>query len=138
MPSSRRNFLQGSASAAALVTFGRVEPGTPLRHPEPADPAVKAFERRLLKARPLPLDQIRVTGGPLRNAQDLTAKYLLDLDPDRMMAYYRERAGLARKAEPYAGWDGGGRNLTGHAASAGGSAGCGSTRPTRITSWSRV
>jgi hypothetical protein len=72
MPSSRRNFLQGSASAAALVTFGRVEPGTPLRHPEPADPAVKAFERRLLKARPLPLDQIRVTGGPLRNAQDLT------------------------------------------------------------------
>jgi len=116
MPSSRRNFLQGSASAAALVTFGRLEPGAPLPQPEPADPAVRAFERRLLKARPLPLDQVRVTGGPLRTAQDLTAKYLLELDPDRMMAWYRERAGLARKAEPYGGWDGGGRNLTGHIA----------------------
>ena len=33
-----------------------------------------------------------------------------------MMAYYRVRAGLPQKAEPYAGWDGGGRNLTGHIA----------------------
>jgi DUF1680 family protein len=31
-----------------------------------------------------------------------------------MLAYYRERAGLSPKAEPYGGWDGGGRNLTGH------------------------
>jgi DUF1680 family protein len=31
-----------------------------------------------------------------------------------MLAYYRERAGLTPKAEPYGGWDGGGRNLTGH------------------------
>ncbi len=33
-----------------------------------------------------------------------------------MMAYYRVRAGLPQKAEPYSGWDGGGRNLTGHIA----------------------
>ena len=33
-----------------------------------------------------------------------------------MMAYYRMRAGLPKKAEPYAGWDGDGRNLTGHIA----------------------
>jgi hypothetical protein len=62
------------------------------------------------------LSKVRVTGGPLKAAQDSTAKYLLSLDPDRMMAYYRERAGLPKKAEPYAGWDGGGRNLTGHIA----------------------
>ena len=31
-----------------------------------------------------------------------------------MLAYYRIRAGLPQKAEPYAGWDGGGRNLTAH------------------------
>jgi uncharacterized protein len=57
-----------------------------------------------------------VLGGPLKQAQDLTAKYLLELEPDRMLAYYRVRAGLPQKAEPYAGWDGGGRNLTGHIA----------------------
>jgi DUF1680 family protein len=57
-----------------------------------------------------------VLGGPLKRAQDITAKYLLELEPDRMLAYYRIRAGLPQKAEPYAGWDGRGRNLTGHIA----------------------
>ena len=67
-------------------------------------------------ARPLPLAAVRLTGGPLKKAQDLNAAYLLRLEPDRMMAYYRERAGLKPKAKPYGGWDGGGKNLTGHIA----------------------
>ena len=68
------------------------------------------------RAKPLPLTAVRLTGGPLKVAQDLDAKYLLDLDPDRMLAYFRLRAGLPKNAEPYGGWDGGGRNLTGHIA----------------------
>ena len=67
-------------------------------------------------ARPLPLSAVRITGGPLKHAQDLNAEYLLKLEPDRMLAYYRKRAGLEPKAEPYGGWDGDGRNLTGHVA----------------------
>jgi DUF1680 family protein len=57
-----------------------------------------------------------LTGGPLKHAQELDAAYLLKLEPDRMLAYYRRRAGLEQKAEPYGGWDGDGRNLTGHIA----------------------
>lgn len=67
-------------------------------------------------ARPLPLSAIRVTGGPLKRAQELDAEYLIKLEPDRMLAFYRKRAGLPPKAEPYGGWDGDGRNLTGHIA----------------------
>src|SRR5215470_10065197 len=67
-------------------------------------------------ARPLPLSAVRLTGGPLKHAQDLDAEYLLKLEPDRMLAFYRKRAGLEPKAEPYGGWDGDGRNLTGHIA----------------------
>ena len=67
-------------------------------------------------AQPLPLAAVRVTGGPLKRAQDLNAEYLLKLQPDRMMAFYRKRAGLKPKAEGYGGWDGDGRNLTGHIA----------------------
>jgi DUF1680 family protein len=67
-------------------------------------------------ARPLPLSAVRLTGGPLKRAQDLDADYLLKLEPDRMLAFYRKRAGLEPKAEPYGGWDGDGRNLTGHIA----------------------
>lgn len=65
-------------------------------------------------ARPLPLSSVRLTGGPLKHAQDLDADYLLKLEPDRMLAFYRKRAGLEPKAQPYGGWDGDGKNLTGH------------------------
>ena len=67
-------------------------------------------------ARPLPLSAVRITGGPLKRAQDLNGEYLLKLELDRMMPYYRKRAGLAPKAQGYTGWDGDGRNLTGHIA----------------------
>jgi hypothetical protein len=56
-----------------------------------------------------------LTGGPLKNAQDLDAQYLLALEPDRMLAGYRLRAGLEPKAPGYGGWDSvEGKQLTGH------------------------
>ncbi len=67
-------------------------------------------------AHPLPLSAVRLTGGPLKHAQDLDAAYLLKLEPDRMLAYFFIRAGLPAKAKPYGGWDGDGKNLTGHIA----------------------
>jgi uncharacterized protein len=68
-------------------------------------------------ARPLPLSCVRLTGGPLKHAQELDAEYLLKLEPDRMMAGYRLRAGLKPKAEAYGGWDSpNGKQLTGHIA----------------------
>src|SRR6476619_7667321 len=68
-------------------------------------------------ARPLPLSAVRLTGGPLKHAQDLDAEYLLKLEPDRMMAGYRLRAGLKTKADGYGGWDSpNGKQLTGHIA----------------------
>ena len=68
-------------------------------------------------APPLPLSGVRLTGGPLKHAQDLDAAYLLQLEPDRMLYYLRVRSGLKPKAnEGYGGWDGEGRQLTGHIA----------------------
>ncbi len=79
------------------------------------NPALES-EEEIIKARPLPLNSVRLLGGPLKHAQDLDAEYLLALEPDRMLAYLRERAGLQPKAKPYGGWDGAGRQLTGHIA----------------------
>jgi DUF1680 family protein len=78
--------------------------------PRPVSPKVAE------EARPLPLSAVRLTGGPLKRAQELDAEYLLKLEPDRMLSFYRTRAGLLKKAEPYGGWDGEGRQLTGHIA----------------------
>ncbi|MEN6578633.1 MAG: beta-L-arabinofuranosidase domain-containing protein [Phycisphaerales bacterium] len=84
---------------------------------EATDPGVKGFEKALIRANPLDLACVRLTGGPLKQAQDLDAKYLLELEPDRMMAGYRLRAGLEPKAKGYDGWDAvDGRQLTGHIA----------------------
>src|SRR5690349_7186496 len=63
-------------------------------------------------ARPLPLSAVRLTGGPLKHAEDLDAEYLLKLEPDRMLAYFGKRADLEPKARPYGGWDGDAKNLT--------------------------
>ena len=78
--------------------------------------AARASEGKILKVRPLPLNSVRLTGGPLKHAQELDAEYLVQLEPDRMLAYLRQRAGLEPKGKPYGGWDGAGRQLTGHIA----------------------
>jgi uncharacterized protein len=83
---------------------------TGLAHAQQIKPAIPDA------ARPLPLSSVRLTGGPLKLAQDLDADYLLKLEADRMLAFYRQRAGLQPKAQGYTGWDGDGRNLTGHIA----------------------
>ncbi|MEP6833379.1 MAG: beta-L-arabinofuranosidase domain-containing protein [Gemmatimonas sp.] len=129
MTTTRRDFLQRSvtASAAAALSAGPLAASASAaermaREDDAANAAVdtpatiKAFERRMFRAKPVALSKVRVTGGPLQHAQEITGKYLLSLNPDRMMAYYRMRAGLSKKAEPYTGWDGAGKNLTGHIA----------------------
>jgi uncharacterized protein len=103
-PSSRAVIIVALMSLALL---GAAFVGSPAERITSAVPDI---------ARPLPLGAVRLTGGPLKQAQDLDAKYLLSLEPDRMLAFYRKRAGLEPKAPPHGGWDGDDRNLTGHIA----------------------
>ena len=102
MKVARSEFLRVSAAASAWVAAAGLARQTTRR----IDDA----------ARPLPLTAVRLTGGPLKRAQDADAAYLLSLDPDRMLAFYRVRAGLEPKAPGYTGWDADGRQLTGHIA----------------------
>ena len=52
-----------------------------------------------------PLSAIRLTGGPLQAQQELNRKYLLQLEPDRLLCNYRVDAGLDPKAPTYRGWE---------------------------------
>jgi DUF1680 family protein len=116
MRASRRDFLQQSAAAATAATLAPLATTAESLGAVASKPTGKPVAAKFVRAHPVPINRVRVLGGPLKTAQDADAKYLLSLEPDRMLAYYRVRAGLAQKAEPYAGWDGGGRNLTGHIA----------------------
>lgn len=52
-----------------------------------------------------PLSAIRLTGGPLKAQQELNRKYLLQLEPDRLLCNFRVEAGLDPKAPNYRGWE---------------------------------
>ena len=93
---SRRRFLKGAMTAAAVSGARRVLPS-------PAPAGLPSGREKLFQFR---YSDVKLTGGPLKHAQEITAKYLLSLEPDRMMAFYRVRAGLPQKhgfPEPAAG-----------------------------------
>jgi len=90
MTLSRRNALKLGLGAGALHLLGR--PG--IIAAEVAG-APRAADATRLKARPLPLTAVRLTGGPLRHAQDLDRQYLLALEPDRSRRRSPTAAGTA-------------------------------------------
>jgi DUF1680 family protein len=59
-----------------------------------------------------PLDQIELLDGPFKHATELNIQSLLQYEPDRLLARFRQEAGLETKAEPYGGWEG--QSLAGH------------------------
>lgn len=56
-------------------------------------------------AEPFPLAAVRITGGQFKQGQDIAAKYLLSLEPDRFLANFRKDAGLEPRAKHYGGWE---------------------------------
>src|SRR5208337_2896368 len=58
-----------------------------------------------LKAEPFALSDVRLLAGPFKHSQDLDEAYLLKLQPDRLLSWYRKEAGLEPKAPVYGGWE---------------------------------
>lgn len=61
-----------------------------------------------------PLAAVRLLDGPFTAAVKANQKYLLALEPDRLLAPYFREAGLEAKAKPYGNWESSG--LDGHTA----------------------
>lgn len=58
-----------------------------------------------LKAQPITLQQIRLLDSPFKHAMQMNARYLLALEPDRLLHRFRLYAGLSPKAPAYGGWE---------------------------------
>ncbi|GHC89318.1 glycoside hydrolase family 127 protein [Novosphingobium pokkalii] len=92
MKANRRQWLAGVASLAICsVPFKAwaavVAPKVPLR------------------ARPLPLEDVRLRPSVYATAVDVNVDYLLSLSPDRFLHNFRKYAGLEPKAPIYGGWE---------------------------------
>ncbi|KQS37139.1 glycoside hydrolase family 127 protein [Pedobacter sp. Leaf194] len=73
---------------------------------------ISAFAQQRLQA--FSLTEVRLGPGLFKNAQQTDLKYILELNPDRLLAPYLREAGLKAKAESYGNWENTG--LDGHMA----------------------
>jgi DUF1680 family protein len=64
------------------------------------------------KLESFPLSAVRLLNGPFLQAQQTDLKYMLELDPDRLLAPYLKEAGLQPKQNSYGNWENTG--LDGH------------------------
>src|SRR5215207_2391521 len=69
-------------------------------------------KRAAATAEPFALRQVELLDSPFRAAMERNAKYLLALDPDRLLHNARKYAGLRPKGELYGGWEA--RGIAGH------------------------
>jgi uncharacterized protein len=98
---------------AACVSVVTVARGT-RECPGCQSPARAAVDhaRPIAALRAFDLRDVQVLDGPFKRATDLHRDYLLQIEPDRLLAWFRKEAGLAPKAEVYGGWES--EKLAGH------------------------
>lgn len=91
MKATRRELMAG---AAALATLARSQ-------------VVRAATRAALPARAhaLPLEAVRLLPSDFATAVAVNRRYLLRLEPDRLLHNFRAYAGLTPKAPRYGGWE---------------------------------
>jgi uncharacterized protein len=95
------------AIALLLAALGATFPNGSVRAAE-VKPQVS------FKVEPFPLANVRLLDGPFKDAMQRDGKYLLELDPDRMLHNFRITAGLSSNAQPLGGWEAANSELRGH------------------------
>lgn len=103
----RRHFLSLLSSSALIA-------GVPAPLLARAAGAASSHEKIRTALSPFPLQQVRLLDGPFLQAARTNQKYLLSLQPDRLLHTFRLTAGLPTTAEPLGGWEKPDCELRGH------------------------
>ena len=74
--------------------------------------AVGASAQIPAKVEPFSVNDVKLTQSDFKHAEDMDIRYLLGIDPDRLLAPYLKEAGLTPKAQNYTNWENTG--LDGH------------------------
>lgn len=94
LATTRREWLAGAGLAAMAGgrsgrAWAAAAPGLLPAHPEP-----------------LPLRDVRLLPSPFLDAVEANRRYLMSLEPDRLLHNFRTGAGLPARAAVYGGWEG--------------------------------
>lgn len=74
--------------------------------------SVLSFTPLLAQLKPFPLEDVRLLDSPFKQAEQTDLRYIMALEPDRLLAPFLREAGLEPKAESYGNWESTG--LDGH------------------------
>jgi DUF1680 family protein len=80
--------------------------------PTPHDARMKVQPQVPVQAYAFDLAQVKLLDSPFKVAEQADTKYLLKIEPDRLLADFREHSGLKAKGTRYGGWESTG--LAGH------------------------
>ncbi len=110
----RRFYVSlGLAVALASAFLGAVFPAAAQSYvPEYGHADMKVAPVVPVVAYPFSIKDVRLLDGPFKEAMTADARYLLDIEPDRLLSDFRVHAGLKPKGEKYGGWESSG--LAGH------------------------
>jgi len=101
-------MLKIFGAGAVATTVGAAFPHAAGARPPSSDlPALPGGVKPLVTSRTAPfnLADVRLLEGPFRLAQERDGRYLLQLQPDRLLHNFRVNAGLKPKAPVYGGWE---------------------------------
>lgn len=108
MTVSRRDLLRSTLGVVPAALVPGFVPAAPPADASGTHGAAEVDDgARLLPSRatPLPLDAVRLTPSRYLDAVEANRRYVLSLEPDRLLHDYRASAGLAPKAPAYGGWE---------------------------------
>ena len=83
--------------------------------PVSAVTAAEVQPKAPIKVRPFSLTDVKLLDGPFKHAEEMNEKYLLSLEPGRLLHSFRLTAGIASSAKPYGGWEAPNCEVRGHA-----------------------
>jgi len=109
----RKSSLVAAASLVAAIVLAPAAGAIAQSYvPEYTNAAVKERPAITIRAYPFDLRDVRLLDGPFKDAMEADVRYLLEIQPDRLLSEFRAHAGLEPKAPKYGGWESSG--LAGH------------------------
>src|SRR6266498_4529840 len=111
---TRRQMLKSFGAGAVAATIGASVPrafasvgSLSTAHDDHASPIPEGWANQSVtpRAAAFNLADVRLLEGPFRQAQERDGRYLLQLEPDRLLHNFRVNAGLTPKAPVYGGWE---------------------------------
>jgi len=107
----RKAVILSALLAFAISWIAPMNLGAPPTQP---GSKVKIKDKIPSQAYPFELGDVRLLDGPFREAMLRDQKYMLELDPDRLLHSFRVTAGLPSTAQPLGGWEEPKGELRGH------------------------